>query len=191
MNLINRSHEEHTRYIICIIILFLCVTESKLFANPIRTVEATVSKVSDGDTIQVITPEGTKLKVRLYGIDATEIEHVNDNTGRISKPGQKFAHESQRHLSSLIMRKKVRLDILDIDRYRRMVAIIWLGDRNINLEMIQKGMAEAYREYLREPYRNQFIRAEQDAKTKKIGIWSQPEYERPSEFRKRMREGGE
>ncbi|PKN33199.1 MAG: hypothetical protein CVU61_14375 [Deltaproteobacteria bacterium HGW-Deltaproteobacteria-19] len=69
-----------------------------------------------------------------------------------------------------------------------MVAIVWLGDRNINLEMIQAGMAEAYREYLREPYRGQFIGAEREAKAKRIGIWSQDGYERPSEFRKRMRE---
>ena len=38
----------------------------------IRTVTGTVTKVSDGDTIHVTTPEGTKLKVRLYGIDAPE-----------------------------------------------------------------------------------------------------------------------
>jgi endonuclease YncB( thermonuclease family) len=30
-----------------------------------RTVHGTVAKVSDGDTVQIITPEYTKLKVRL------------------------------------------------------------------------------------------------------------------------------
>jgi len=33
----------------------------------IRTVEGTVTRVSDGDTLQVITLEGNKLKIRLYG----------------------------------------------------------------------------------------------------------------------------
>jgi endonuclease YncB( thermonuclease family) len=32
-------------------------------ARPIRTVEGTVTKVTDGDTIQVVTPEQTKIKV--------------------------------------------------------------------------------------------------------------------------------
>ncbi len=59
-----------------------------------------------------------------------------------------------------------------------------------NLEMIQARLAEAYREYLREPYKNQFIGAEPEAKAKKIGIWSQEGYERPSEFRRRKRERG-
>jgi len=54
----------------------------------IRTVEGTVSRVSDGDTVQVITAEGTKLRVRLYGCDAPETEKVNRETvGRANEPG--------------------------------------------------------------------------------------------------------
>jgi len=34
------------------------------------------------------------------------------------------------------MGKQVKVDIFDIDRYRRMVGIIYLNDRNINLEMV-------------------------------------------------------
>jgi hypothetical protein len=41
--------------------------------EPIRTVTGTVTKVSDGDTIHVKTPEQTKLTVRLYGVDAPEM----------------------------------------------------------------------------------------------------------------------
>ncbi len=83
------------------------------------------------------------------------------------------------------------MDIVDIDRYRRMVSMIWLGNRNINLEMVREGYAEAYREYLKEPYRSQFINAEQEAKSAKNGIWRLSNYERPSEFRKRMRVRGD
>lgn len=60
----------------------------------IRTVEGTVSKVSDGDTVQVITPEGTKLKIRLYGCDAQETEKINRRTGQISKPGQPYGEKA-------------------------------------------------------------------------------------------------
>lgn len=34
----------------------------------IRTVTGTVTKIVDGDTIHIVTPEQTILKVRLYGI---------------------------------------------------------------------------------------------------------------------------
>ena len=105
---------------------------------PIRTVTGTITKVSDGDTIHVTTPERTKLKVRLYGIDAPETEKGNKRTGRINKPGQPYGEESWRALKRKIMGMQVRLDIMDVDRYKRMVGMIWIGDRNINLEMIKE-----------------------------------------------------
>jgi len=88
----------------------------------------------------------------------------------------------------MISMKHVRIDVIAIDRYRRMVGMIWLDNRNINMEMIRAGMAEAYIEYLQEPYRREFIQAEHEAKADKRGIWSQSgSYERPSDFRKRTR----
>ena len=114
----------------------------------IRTVTGTVTKVSDGDTIHVTTPEHTKLKVRLYGIDAPETPKINKRSGRISKLGQPYGEESWKALEIKIMRKQVKLDIIDIDKYRRMVGMIWIGDRNINLEMVSEGYAEAYSDFL-------------------------------------------
>lgn len=166
-------------------------TSLSLAREPIRTVTGTVTKVSDGDTIQVTTPERTKLRVRLYGIDAPETPKVNQHTGRVNKPGQPYGKESWNALAGKIMGKQVRLDILDIDKHKRMVGIIWIGSRNINLEMIQEGYAEAYVEYLKEPtYRAQFIRAEREAKSARKGTWSLSGYERPSDFRKRLKVRG-
>jgi len=68
--------------------------------EPIRTVTGTVTKVSDGDTIQITTPEQTKLRVRLYGIDAPETPKINQRTGRISKPGQPHGEESWKALEA-------------------------------------------------------------------------------------------
>ena len=88
------------------------------------------------------------------------------------------------------MGKKVKVDILDIDKYRRMVGMIYLNDRNINLEMVREGYAEAFIEYLKEPYRSEFLKVEQEARSMKKGIWSLPTYERPREFRKRLKVRG-
>ena len=88
------------------------------------------------------------------------------------------------------MGKQVKLDILDIDKYRRMVGMVWLIDRNINLEMVREGYAEAFIEYLNEPYRPEFLKAEKEARSMKKGIWSLPVYERPREFRKRLKVRG-
>jgi micrococcal nuclease len=101
-----------------------------------------------------------------------------------------YGEESWKALEGKIMGKQVRLDIIDIDRYKRMVGMIWIGTRNINLEMVNEGYAEAYLEYLKEPYRAKFIQAEKDARSARRGIWSLSGYERPNDFRKRLRVRG-
>jgi endonuclease YncB( thermonuclease family) len=154
--------------------------------DPIRTVTGTVSKVTDGDSIHITTPERTILKVRLYGIDAPETTKINKRTGRVNKPGQPYGKESWKALEGKVMGKQVRLEILDIDKHRRMVCMVWLDSRNINLEMVREGYAEAFVEYLKEPYRSQFMSAQQEAQAEKKGIWSLPDYERPRDFRKRL-----
>ncbi|KQC08465.1 MAG: hypothetical protein APR62_04690 [Smithella sp. SDB] len=172
-----------------LLILTSCLTSCANIptsSSAIRTVTGTVTKVSDGDTIHLTTPEQTKLRVRLYGIDAPETVKINNHTDEISKEGQPYGEESWRALESKIMGKQVKLDILDIDKYRRMVGMIWLDNRNINLEMIKEGYAEAFIEYLKEPYKTEFIKAESEANAARKGIWALPEYERPRDFRKRL-----
>jgi endonuclease YncB( thermonuclease family) len=156
----------------------------------IRTVAGTVIQVTDGDSIQVVTPEHTKLKVRLYGIDAPETAKVNAHSGQVNKAGQPYAEESRRALADKVNGAQIRLDVIDIDKYRRLVCMVWLGDRNINLEMVTEGHAEAFIEYLKPPYRAEFLDAEREAKSARRGIWSLPDYERPRAFRKRLKVSG-
>jgi micrococcal nuclease len=170
----------HLRKALQILLVVLVILyAAAAHAGPIRTVTATITRITDGDTVQAITPEGTKLKVRLYGIDAPET-----SKGKI--PGEPFGNDSRDYLASLVTQKSVRIEIRDIDRYRRMVAILWLAERNVNQEMIAAGMAEAYGEYLKQPYRAPFLQAEKEAKAQGKGIWTQGDrYERPSQFRRR------
>ncbi|MDA8126580.1 MAG: thermonuclease family protein [Deltaproteobacteria bacterium] len=172
------SHHKSLLLLILVALLIICATASQ--AAPIRTITATITKITDGDTVQAVTPEGTKLKVRLYGIDAPE-------TAKGKIPGEPFGNDARDYLTSLVSHQTVRVEIRDIDRYRRMVAIIWLNERNVNLEMVSAGMAEAYGEYLKQPYRAPFLQAEKEAKTQGKGIWTQGDrYERPSQFRRRI-----
>lgn len=163
------------------------ITSLSFALEPIRTVNGTVSKVSDGHTLQVSTPEQTQLRVRLYGIDSPEPEKYDQDTGRVTKPCQPYAKESRKTLENKIMGRQVRLDIIRINLHNRSVGIIWIGNRNINLEMVQDGYAEAYVERLSEPYLSQFVQAQKEAKSAKKGIWSIWDYERPSDFRKRLK----
>ena len=86
------------------------------------------------------------------------------------------------------MGKQVKVDILEFDKYRRAVCMVWLNERSINIEMIKEGFAEAFIEYRKKPYKSEFLKIEKEARAAKRGIWALPEYERPREFRKRLKE---
>jgi len=173
--------------IFLIIFVFSFLTTPLSAKTPIRTVEGIVIKVSDGDTLQVRTSEETKLKVRLYGIDAPETEKSNRRTGKVSKPGQPFGEEAYKALQSKVVGKKVRVDIIAVDRYKREVGIVYLESRNINLQMVKEGWAWAYTQYLDRPYASEYLDTEKEARTKRLGLWQQRNPQPPWEFRKLMR----
>lgn len=163
--------------ILFFILLPLLVLPSHAF---IRSVEGIVTKVADGDTITVVTAEGTKLKTRLYGIDAPEIRHGK-------KPGQPYGEDAKRALAAMILGRRVKLEILDVDRYKRMVGMVYLNRKNVNEEMVRLGLAWAYRQYLDTPYASEFIGAEKEAREKGLGLWKHANPLPPWEFRRRRR----
>jgi endonuclease YncB( thermonuclease family) len=174
--------------IIFSIAAIICLPTTPLLTREsIRTVDGIVTQVSDGDTVKLETTEGTKLKIRLYGIDAPEMEKINRRTGMVSKPGQPYGEGAYEALKSKMLDSKVKVDIIAIDRYKRMVGVVYLDNKNINLEMVKEGWAWAYREYLGRPYASEFLNAESEARTKKLSLWQQPNPQPPWEFRKLMR----
>jgi endonuclease YncB( thermonuclease family) len=153
----------------------------------IRAVSGTVTKVVDGDTLHIETAEQTRLKIRLFGIDAPETEKRNHKTGAVIIPGQPLGAEAKAALEAAVMARTVRVDIMDIDKYRRMVGIVWLGNRNINLEMVVAGYAEAFLDYVKPADRPPYADAQRKARTDRRGIWALPAYERPADFRARIK----
>ncbi|OGP73239.1 MAG: hypothetical protein A2W09_01545 [Deltaproteobacteria bacterium RBG_16_50_11] len=83
----------------------------------IRTVEGIVKKVADGDTLTVVTHEGTKLRVRLCGIDAPEIRHNG-------LPGQPYGGEAKAALTALmLLNNGERNRLLESEGIRRWIRI--------------------------------------------------------------------
>jgi micrococcal nuclease len=147
--------------------------------NP-RKVEGKVTRVSDGDTLILVTGEGTKLKVRLYGIDAPEIRHER-------VPGQPYGREAKDALTEMALGRKVTLEIVDIDMHRRMVGIVRISGADINQEMIRNGLAWAYRRYLSAPYASVYIAAEKEARSRRLGLWKQANPDPPWNFKRKRR----
>ena len=115
--------------------------------------------VGDGDTVRVTSRSGEKVTVRLACIDAPETSQ-----GASGK-------WSTQTLKGLIQGKSISLKPQVKDRYGRTVAEIFVGARNINLQMVQEGAAYAYRQYLKQCDREEYLQAETFASNKGLGVW--------------------
>ena len=62
---------------------------------------------------------------------------------------------------------------------------VYLGDRHINLEMVQDGLAWHYKQYSKS---KELAEAEDEARKEKKGLWADKEPMPPWEFRKMKRE---
>jgi len=113
-----------------------------------------VTKVIDGDTFII---EGG-YSVRILDIDADE-------------RGYSCYEEAKNKLEELILNKTVRLEKEneDRDQYCRYLRHIFLGDKNIGLELVKEGLAIARLDTSSSKYSQAIINAEQKAREKKIG----------------------
>jgi endonuclease YncB( thermonuclease family) len=159
-------------FLLFLALILFCTSD----AHAARTIEGVVRAVYDGDTLLLATREESRLKVRLYGIDAPE-------TSKPDSPGQPFGSVSKRTLMYKIMGRQVSAEIVDIDQYKRAVAVIRYGGRDINREMVAEGMAWAYRQYLQGPYASEYINAESRARGRHAGLWRDANPQPPWEFR--------
>jgi len=159
--------------------VFLLVFSVPSCASP-RTVEGKVTRVADGDTLTLVTREGTTLKVRLYGIDTPEIRHER-------LPGQPYGKEAKAALTALVLGRRVTVEIVDIDTHKRMVGIVRRSGEDINLAMVRSGFAWAYRRYLSAPYASEYIAAEKEARSRRLGLWKQANPDPPWNFKRKNR----
>ena len=136
-----------------------------------REIVGKVTRVSDGDTVWVNDKLG-RHKVRLNRIDAPESD-------------QPFGKESAAHLKSLIGGREVRVEHTGTDQYGRVLGIIFLGETDINLQMVRDGCAWHYSHFDKTPA---YAAAERDARVAKRGLWASPSPVNPYLWRKGKRE---
>ncbi len=157
---------------------FVLIFGSAHAATP-RTLFAKVERVSDGDTVTAITSNQTKLRIRLAGIDAPEVPHGE-------KPGQPFGEEAREYLTRLIGGRTIRVETYGPHGFNHTLAMVFLGTVNVNVEMVQQGLAEVYRGTPCKAYCRDLRVAELRAKQDRIGMWAQgASYESPATFRRR------
>lgn len=118
--------------------------------------EVLVSRVIDGDTIEVLGGE----RIRYIGIDAPET-------------GEYFAAEAVEKNRELVEGKRVRLesDVEDRDEYGRLLSYVWLDDIMVNAELVRLGCAYSYSLVPNVKYRQLFLQLEREARKLRRGLW--------------------
>ena len=168
------------KLIILIIIssIFFILTYNDVRSENINKISG-FAKVVDGDTIKI-----NSKKIRLYGIDAPEKKQKCKKT-YLTISFMSFTKDymcgevSTKKLIKKINKQKLNCNILDVDRYKRLIGECFKRNINLNSWMVSNGYAVAYRKYSKK-----YVSDEINAKNKKLGIW-QGKFEMPWDYRRK------
>jgi endonuclease YncB( thermonuclease family) len=140
-----------------------------------------------GQTMIFIMANQTGLRVRPFGIDLPERPR-RDALGRITAPGQPYGDAAAACLAGLVQGRRVRLEIYGSDRTRHMLGTLFSDLDNLNLALVEAGLAEVYRgSTIIDPYQPQYAAAEAAARHAGRGMWALgAHYESPRAYRRRV-----
>ena len=159
------------KFSLLIILLFFCIVSLSSNNDSTKTITGKVVKVIDGDTITILNSENKQIKIRLYGIDAPE-------------KAQDYGKISKNYMSGLVAGKTIDVTVMNIDRYGRSVGRIKINEKEVAEEMLKAGLAWVYTSYCKIPECKQWKELETQAKTAKVGLWSNPTAQEPWKWRK-------
>jgi micrococcal nuclease len=151
-----------TALILIFLLFFGCIelsNEMQLNQNEFPTEIFFVSRVIDGDTIELMGGE----KVRLLGINAPEKNEF-------------YYNESKQKLIELVQEKQIELIYGETktDKYGRILAFVLIDEMNVNLMLVRLGLATTYMlEGI--PFKEKLIEEEFFARKNEIGLWNKSE----------------
>lgn len=116
---------------------------------------ARVVTVNDGDTIEVVTGDRRRVRIRLEGIDCPE-------------RGEPFSNVARTFTRERAFDKTVTVDVRDVDRYGRLVARVTSEGKDLSLELVTAGLASHYTVY---SFDAKLEAAEKLAQQERRGMW--------------------
>ncbi|KCZ79276.1 hypothetical protein H312_03334 [Anncaliia algerae PRA339] len=131
-----------------------------------------ITRVIDGDTVKFsykpcLGKYGKEMTLRLMGIDAPEIAFGN-------KPGQPLGDVSKLFVEEKCLKKTVKVHLIDIDRYNRIVANIFINNISLSLLLVRNGLAFVYKGNVKfDGIKDLLIKEEKLAKSKNLGVWKE------------------
>lgn len=135
-------------------------------------IEVQFSEKVDGDTAK-FELNGRMITVRFLGIDTPETVHPTKGEEPFGKEASQFTEEKLKNA------KKIELEYdkhaSKLDKYERHLVWIWVDDGLLQQEIVQNGLAKTYMLQDNYNYAGNLQEAEEEAKSQKVGIWSNEE----------------
>jgi micrococcal nuclease len=147
-------------------ILFLLLLLPSLVLS--QTITGKVVKIADGDTFTLLV-NNEQIRIRLHGIDAPE-------------KAQPFSQVATDFLSEMVFGKMVSVRTMDVDRYGRTIGMVSVDGVNVNEALLRAGLVWHYKYYDKN---QEWARMESEARSAKLGLWSQPNPIPPWEYRRK------
>ncbi|MGQ0732768.1 MAG: thermonuclease family protein [Acidobacteriota bacterium] len=121
------------------------------------TFEARVTRVADGDTMEVVTVgDRRSIRVRLEGIDTPE-------------RGEPFSTRARTFTRALSFDQTARVEARDVDRFGRLVARLSVAGRDASVELVAAGLACHFTAYSSD---HVLARAQEEAQRTGRGFWA-------------------
>ena len=144
----------------CVALLFVLLVHSVCGAE---TIQGTVTRIAEGDSLTIRDSAQREFKIRLAGIDAPERE-------------QPYYETSRQNLAGLAYGKLVTVKWYKRDRYGRLVgtAVAATDKMDLGLAQVRAGHAWWFKRDAKEqtPFeRSRYETAEREAQTNKRGLW--------------------
>lgn len=158
--------------IVAIILALILEIDASKYSNS-QEMTLTLPVVVDGDTLKT-----TEHRVRLWGIDAPELaqkcyqEEKEILCGKLAKS----------NLRNIISEGSIKCSVIDVDRFKRIVARCYNSHGDIGEQMVCSGWALDYESYSKGYYKQ----CQDKAKKAHNGIWSST-FTKPWDWRKGAR----
>lgn len=140
-------------------------TETVNITSQVTGISCTVTRVVDGDTLEVDLAGRTE-KIRLIGVDTPETVHP-------TKGEEPYGKEASNFTKGQLTGKQIRLemDVQERDKYGRLLSYVWLGDTFFNEELLRQGYAQLLTIPPNIKYVERFTATQKEAREAGRGLW--------------------
>lgn len=148
--------------------------------------KAKMTWVADGDTGTL----DNGVVCRISGIDAPETAKPENN-----QPAQAYSAQAKLAFEQMVKNKELTVHIVEPPskskygkNYGRAACVIEVEGKDLNMQMLQQGMAWFWGNYVKDSFRYQaYQSAESEARKNKAGLWKDPNPVFPNTYQRQYR----